>query len=275
MNTAYTLLAITVLSTLFIGDRKVGIFGICAAIIAALFDGIINPFGLVWLGIFAIAAHLYFNTKKYKILTTIGIFGFIAAFAFHLLPGFFNTLALDGIRLSEQSRPFSMYLNFDKCIMALIIYVISDLQKAEKTLDIKSIKQTLCMLALCVLAILMPALFSGYVKFDPKIPDVLFIWVISNFIFTCFAEEVVFRGFIQRTLSSTLKLSPIFAILITSILFGLAHFKGGVTYVILASVCGLFYGFAYYKTKRILCSMIVHFGLNLVHLLVFTYPISV
>ncbi|WP_231289965.1 CPBP family intramembrane glutamic endopeptidase [Rickettsia australis] len=43
-------------------------------------------------------------------------------------------------------------------------------------------------------------------------------------------------------------------------------------YIALSSICGFFYGYAYYKTGKILCSMIVHFGLNLYHLLLFTYP---
>nr|WP_245207581.1 CPBP family glutamic-type intramembrane protease [Rickettsia fournieri] len=37
-------------------------------------------------------------------------------------------------------------------------------------------------------------------------------------------------------------------------------------------MCGFFYGYAYYKTDKILCSVIVHFGLNLCHVLLFTYP---
>ncbi|APZ30631.1 MAG: CPBP family glutamic-type intramembrane protease [Rickettsia conorii subsp. raoultii] len=43
-------------------------------------------------------------------------------------------------------------------------------------------------------------------------------------------------------------------------------------YIALSTICGFFYGYAYYKTGKILCSMIVHFGLNLCHVLLFTYP---
>ncbi|WP_332252585.1 CPBP family intramembrane glutamic endopeptidase [Rickettsia helvetica] len=54
-------------------------------------------------------------------------------------------------------------------------------------------------------------------------------------------------------------------------MFGIAHFQGG-AYIALSTICGFFYGYAYYKTDKILCSMIVHCGLNLCHLLLFTYP---
>nr|WP_324602901.1 CPBP family glutamic-type intramembrane protease [Rickettsia conorii] len=43
-------------------------------------------------------------------------------------------------------------------------------------------------------------------------------------------------------------------------------------YIALSTICGFFYGYAYYKTDKILCSVIVHFGLNLCHVLLFTYP---
>ncbi|AFD19444.1 MULTISPECIES: CPBP family glutamic-type intramembrane protease [spotted fever group] len=51
---------------------------------------------------------------------------------------------------------------------------------------------------------------------------------------------------------------------------GLHIFKA--EYIALSTICGFFYGYAYYKTGKILCSVIVHFGLNLCHVLLFTYP---
>ncbi|MFU7503008.1 MAG: hypothetical protein ACE1S7_06395, partial [Candidatus Tisiphia sp.] len=32
------------------------------------------------------------------------------------------------------------------------------------------------------------------------------------------------------------------------------------------------YGYTYDKTNRIICAMMVHFGLNLFHLMLFSYP---
>jgi membrane protease YdiL (CAAX protease family) len=90
------------------------------------------------------------------------------------------------------------------------------------------------------------------------------------------AEEVIFCGFVQTHLKKFLNEKTNFRTLhitITSLIFGLAHFKGGVLYVILASICGWFYGYAYERTNRILCAMLVHFGLNLIHLTLFTYPV--
>ncbi len=45
----------------------------------------------------------------------------------------------------------------------------------------------------------------------------------------------------------------------------------GVT-VGLATIAGLFYGYAYWKTNRLEASILVHFGLNLIHFVAFSYP---
>jgi membrane protease YdiL (CAAX protease family) len=125
---------------------------------------------------------------------------------------------------------------------------------------------------------MVPAFALGYITYDPKFPDVLLLWAVNNFFFVCFAEEVIFRGFLQNTLKKVLQ--PItqnvyLPIGITSVIFGLAHFQGGVSLMVLATIAGFFYGYAYHKTGRILCAMLVHFGLNLFHLLVFAYPAAV
>lgn len=60
--------------------------------------------------------------------------------------------------------------------------------------------------------------------------------------------------------------------MLASLMFGLAHFKGGISYVMLATVAGVGYGFVYQKTKRIESSILVHFAVNTIHFLFFTYP---
>ncbi len=63
-----------------------------------------------------------------------------------------------------------------------------------------------------------------------------------------------------------------FALLICAILFGLAHAGGGVWYVLLATVAGLGYGLVYHRTQRIELSILLHFALNSIHILFFSYP---
>src|SRR5688500_19792063 len=62
------------------------------------------------------------------------------------------------------------------------------------------------------------------------------------------------------------------AVIVSAIRFGLAHFGGGLTYVSAGVIAGLGYGLAYGRTRRIEAAMAVHFGVNAVHFLFFTYP---
>jgi membrane protease YdiL (CAAX protease family) len=68
-------------------------------------------------------------------------------------------------------------------------------------------------------------------------------------------EEIMFRGFIQK--SFELKIKPFWAILVTSVFFGLYHFSpyGLLPLIIL----GLYFGFAAYKSESIFTSMSLHF----------------
>ena len=50
------------------------------------------------------------------------------------------------------------------------------------------------------------------------------------------------------------------------------HLAGGWRYAALAAIAGLGYGWAMRRTGRLEAAVLTHFGLNLVHLLLFSYP---
>jgi hypothetical protein len=54
--------------------------------------------------------------------------------------------------------------------------------------------------------------------------------------------------------------------------FGLAHYAGGIQYVLLATIAGIGYGWIYWRTNRIEASILTHFLVNTTHIVVFTYP---
>ena len=87
------------------------------------------------------------------------------------------------------------------------------------------------------------------------------------------AEEVFFRGFFTKNITKSFTKTADFSCYYSIFnIWNHTHFQGGLIYIALSTICGFFYGYAYYKTGKILCSMIVHFGLNLCHVLLFTYP---
>lgn len=278
MNLTYIFLLFSVISC-FVGRQlKISLIFMGIATLMALFQGIINFYGLAFILLFYGISFIYFHYDvldqwKKSILLILIIFLSAASF-FHILPGFHNTLALDKMSLSPLSTPFSIYLNFDKTIMSLILFLNSPLYQSEKPLTLQTGLQTIIVLLAGALVLMSLALFSGSIKFDVKLPDIFMLWSLNNLFFVCFAEETLFRGFIQKQLKCAFKNMnlPYFHLLFASFLFGLAHFREGIPFILFASIAGLFYGFIYEKTNRILCAMFVHFGINLIHFIFFTYP---
>jgi uncharacterized protein len=83
------------------------------------------------------------------------------------------------------------------------------------------------------------------------------------FTFVCIAlpEELFFRGWLQNLLER--RLGPRWALLLTSALFGLAHWNKRTTsfnwrYVLLAALAGIFYGRAWVAQRRVAASSITH-----------------
>ncbi|MFQ5923913.1 MAG: lysostaphin resistance A-like protein, partial [Anaerolineales bacterium] len=166
-------------------------------------------------------------------------------------------------------------LNWDKPMVGLLILAFG-LDLIRSTSEWRHLVRSLIPLLTVGGALVLLASFAlGYVRVDVKLPDITLIWALKNLLFTCMAEEALFRGFIQKevtTLLSGLRWGRTAGLLLASALFGLAHFLGGVKYVLLASLAGVFYGLVYLKTNRIEASILFHFGLNLVHFLAFSYP---
>lgn len=193
----------------------------------------------------------------------------------HLVPGFQNLKIYDHARFSSDSVPFTMYLNFDKTLAGLIAYVFLVKPEQASAFHRAHLATSAKALALLMGLLLPVACLIHYVRVDVKFPDLGWIWLLNNLFFVCMAEEVLFRGLIQGTLQKALPTTRLFSalsILMASGLFGLAHYKGGLPYIALATFAGLFYGFVYWKTRRIESSIAVHFGLNLTHFLFFSYP---
>jgi uncharacterized protein len=98
---------------------------------------------------------------------------------------------------------------------------------------------------------------------------------VTNLLFVCVAEEAFFRGLIQDRLGKSLsgiRFGTMISIACSAVLFGAAHLGGGAVYAGIAMLAGLGYACSYAIVKRIEAPILVHFGLNAVHFIVFTYP---
>ncbi len=197
-----------------------------------------------------------------------------AAFFLHLAPGFHNPKVIDGLRLAPDSLPYVKYLNYDKPLIGFffVVWVTQAADAASWRGVLKSVAIALPL----ILAVLFPvSLASGFVRFDPKWPDMLPFWIGANLLGTCLAEEAFFRGFLQGKIAEWLGNGTAVrtgAWIGAALLFGAAHLPGGWTYGALATLAGLGYGYAYRQSGRLEAPIMVHFFVNLTHLLFFSYP---
>ncbi len=106
-------------------------------------------------------------------------------------------------------------------------------------------------------------LWLGFLHFHPLLPSarqLLLAWLFT-FFFIAVPEELFFRGWLQNLLER--RVGRVWALLITSALFGLSHFNKRAThfngrYVLLATLAGIFYGLAWRQQRRIAASAITH-----------------
>ena len=187
---------------------------------------------------------------------------------FHLIPGFNNLKVLDNVVAGVQSAPYSMYLNLDKPLIFFALLFAYPLLLGDKS----QFRWKHALVTLIPLFLLLPvAVFLGALKPEFSLPSWWWIFALNNLLLTCIAEEALFRGFIQQSLSR--RFDWRLGLVVASILFGLAHVGGGMMLMIFAGLAGLGYGLVFHFTQRLWCAVLVHFIFNFTHLLFFTYPV--
>jgi membrane protease YdiL (CAAX protease family) len=203
-----------------------------------------------------------------------GVFIILAlALAMHWLPGFYNGRGIDPHRFTDDAVPFSMYLNQDKPLIGFWLLLFCPWIVGRRSLRLSFYSTALALMVSAVLA-LGGALVLGVIHWAPKWPDQSWLWIANNLLLVTLVEEALFRGYIQGGLRRYFKHLPYgenLALLLASLVFGLAHVGAGWPWVLLASLAGVGYGLAY-RFGGLGAAIATHFGLNLLHFALFTYP---
>lgn len=195
--------------------------------------------------------------------------------ALHRVPGFFNPVVAEGIVFSSGAPPLSLRLNLDTAIAGIVLMGVfcKPLRDAEAW---RSMLQRVWPVPLATLAVVLGIGWGlGYVRADLKWTAYSAFFLLSNLLITCVTEEAFFRGFLLAGFARLLerwKAGTAIALVLSAVLFGMAHARGGLPLVLLAAIAGLFYGGAYLRTRRIEGAILTHFTLNAVHFIAFTYP---
>ena len=191
------------------------------------------------------------------------------ALTLHLVPGFANLKVLDRVQAGPASVPFTLYLNLDK---PLIFFGLLLAWPALLGPGGAIRWRPLALLILPLAALLITAWQLGALKPEVGLPHWWWLFAFNNLLFTCVAEEALFRGFIQQGVASRSK--PWLGLLVASLLFGAAHLAGGPLLVLLAALAGACYGLAFLLSGRLSVAIAIHFLFNFAHLALFTYPLA-
>ena len=264
--------------SVWIRPRPVVWAALAFAAVAGYVAQILHGPAVLWFALLALALWRYRDSEAGWIrLVSFGAAVVLALLlGMHLLPGFDNPLLVRDAVLSPNAAPYTLYFNFDKTIAGILLLCVgvSALPPSKQSPG-GALRIAAPLIAANVLLVLLLSLAFGYVSWQPHWTSFFWLWAVANLLLTCFSEEAFFRGFIQREVAMRMAGSthaPAVSIGISAVLFGLAHFAGGWTYVLLATVAGAGYAWIYDRTQRLELAMLAHFALNAVHFLLFTYP---
>jgi membrane protease YdiL (CAAX protease family) len=251
-----------------------------AACAAALIAGMVDVRGLIAIG--TLATLCIWARRETRPLWTIvanaSMMALCAAFFVHVLPGFENPRVVDAVVLGPGSLPYTKYVNLDKGIAGLFLLglIVPPWSRAAIASDRHAgTSVTLGRLGLLIAGVMLLSFALGYVRWDPKLVDWTPLWLWSMVFLTALPEEALFRGVVQSAIErwgDDRRYATAVAIVGAGVLFGVAHAAGGPSYVLLASVAGIGYGWIYATTRSIAWAIAAHAGLNTVHFLLFSYP---
>ncbi|MFO7648602.1 CPBP family intramembrane glutamic endopeptidase [Halomonas campaniensis] len=196
-----------------------------------------------------------------------------AGLVLHAWPGYDGLALAEALVWKEGSLPTGFYFNHDKVLVAWALLGWVPLFGRSLTPRGQLPPWALPLAVAGGVGLLMAlAAALGLIDWRPGLPAGFWIFAVANLLNTCVAEELLFRGMLQRWLMA--RWGVALALVAASALFGIAHLAGGGAFVLVAFGAGLLYGLVYLWTGRLVWAVLVHWGLNLTHLLLFTYPMS-
>lgn len=195
---------------------------------------------------------------------------------FHYFPGFRRWILLQQAIMSPGGYPYDLFLSFDKPFIGffLLAWGFPLLKNPDEFNRLLRIALPLTIAGIFIMAIL--ALSSGLIKWDPKFPNMIWLFAPINLLLVVIPEEAFLRGFVQgeffRSFGGRGFLANTGCILITALLFAALHWiwVPSIPFLTLVFVAGIIYGSIYQYTRCIEASIFCHWLFNMTHLLLFT-----
>ncbi|MCP1119206.1 CPBP family intramembrane glutamic endopeptidase [Robbsia andropogonis] len=241
----------------------------------ALADGLLGLAAFIPLALLMLAAYIVHSPRLTHVRYAGHVLFVVVAIALsvHWLPGFHNSRVIGPERFTADAVPFTMYLNLDKPLIGFWLVLVLpwiQLQRPWRA----AILSGMVVLVITAAACLSLATWLELVAWAPKSPADSLLFLVNNLLLVSFAEEALFRGYLQAGLARLFKdhrYASALAISTAAFLFGLAHLFEGWQWAAVGGVAGVGYGLAYHF-GGLRTAIMVHFGVNALHFFLFTYP---
>ena len=109
-----------------------------------------------------------------------------------------------------------------------------------------------------------------------KFNEEIFLFLIVNLFVTCFAEELFYRGLMQEQLNRFLPVnrwSLVLVLVSSTLVFSATHYSGENKLFLLYLLVGFYYACCYQLTRSISLTILAHFLVNAIHIVLFNYPL--
>ena len=263
----FILLGLSLVSVWFHRDVKIWGLLFILSLVVGLSSGYVYWEGLLIVALWAIAWVTYskIETPQPKLLFFAALVFLSFGFKLHLFPGF------NPMKITPR-----FYLGYMAPVIGLfplaLLVPLASAKRDWKAVFTKGLGYSLA--GIGCLALL--ALITGSTQWIFKWPSHPGVRILSNLVLVAIPEEAFFRGFIQRELCSFLpgtKQGKVIALVITSLLFSLAHIYWSPSLAILGFVfmASMLYGWVYLATGKIESAILCHFLLNFIHMTFFSY----
>jgi len=172
-------------------------------LLSAVFSGVIGIYALLIIAFFALNIYCFYHKKlssKLHFLNFISIVILTLSSFAHLLPSIENIELISNYNLSESNQNFSIWYNFDKPLIAILMLLFA--YKTPKSFgEYKKIFKNSLLIFICLaVLILLIGKLSGFLIYEAKNlnSSIFILWFLKNFFLTIFAEEFSFAFFAKK-----------------------------------------------------------------------------
>jgi membrane protease YdiL (CAAX protease family) len=251
--------------------------GLALACVAGLASGLLDWRAPLWILLYTVLAYGAREAGRawvrVPLLAMTGAAAFM--FALHRFPGFFNPVLAEGVRFSAGAPPYTLRANFDTAVAGIVLMGVFCERIGTADEWKAMLRRAWPIMGATLVVVMGLGCALGFVRPDVKWTPYSAWFLASNLLFTCVTEEAFFRGFLLDRMARGMKRWPggiVIATVVSSLLFGIAHARGGSLLVLLATIAGVHYAIAYLISRRIEGAILTHFALNAVHFIAFSYP---